>query len=921
MSLQVDLVDPADSRSRDAAFLQLKRFVLHERRFERRQVENVTDLLRKLVGEARRHPFVQKSDLMPYISLVRILLGPVLHAWCPVFTSRAHSDYFSVFFRPLSLGGVASPAFCFLGFGAATKILIESDPNQGANNIDKLFLANEISSLLTPFFPPRVRGCTVLQNVLEDLVPRGGIFLEQTLAQSFCIPDRLCGVLGRRCPLGLFPGAFLNRVCDACIRVCMGHLWPTLSTHNSSHTSQVERMLLEIMKKYILLGEAEMFVSYWAACIEETSISQSNEELLRVCDIVFCQEALCVQHRIITNLPTALVEKLMFSLVGHIVAEINGGISHRREVIFTAFLRPLLTFSKSILRTFQMHILMKKVPSKEVIKFCFRLLCNCQTFVASAQGITTKNTTRSTFFMPMLKQVVQTWSAPVWIEHNDFVRHLTLTKQLMYLLRWAEKDDLESDRGSLLKILLEGIQAHMESGIYNTRKLGMLVARRFSLVMDASNPLTFDSLLRPDDLDIDSDFDEKDVECPCGSKITVIEAKLDAFISERTSQVRAFEHSPCDIFNSDNENGNSDCDAVISSDSGSSDEDGLMVNHHDLAYAGERQLKTNTEGKLIRAPIYLGECLKALRNGDEFDIVFSTLSSIEQIIRRAGNPTVEMYAIELASVLIHLDNKFAIDNFSVMRNAALVALVASVPERMVPFMHRIFFGGEVSLTCRHDILSVLSKAAHKLSEKENRMNDSSMDNSMATKEAVSQKFLRTDSFGNTFTVVTKPSLAQKIGKVLKRFSQPQHFSGGEINQFNSLVGLFFFPLAAKYDFKGKWLDLISRDSSLLAVLLNTLGTYLDLAKNSTIAPQMGATILELVVSLSEHKDSKVRRAILFGLSRTLLNINKSLLWSWCAGHADDVRHWLIRVYASDVDKECRHLAKSLLDSKLLPCLR
>ena len=51
---------------------------------------------------------------------------------------------------------------------------------------------------------------------------------------------------------------------------------------------------------------------------------------------------------------------------------------------------------------------------------------------------------------------------------------------------------------------------------------------------------------------------------------------------------------------------------------------------------------------------------------------------------------------------------------------------------------------------------------------------------------------------------------------------------GKVNRFNDYAGYFFFPLASKYDYKVRTLDLMGRDSRLLGSLLFVLGKFLPL---------------------------------------------------------------------------------------------
>jgi telomere length regulation protein len=71
-------------------------------------------------------------------------------------------------------------------------------------------------------------------------------------------------------------------------------------------------------------------------------------------------------------------------------------------------------------------------------------------------------------------------------------------------------------------------------------------------------------------------------------------------------------------------------------------------------------------------------------------------------------------AVDLARVLVGLQDTYDMEQFQEMRQAALIALVASAPETVAPYLINIYFTGDISIQQRCILLSALGIGAREL---------------------------------------------------------------------------------------------------------------------------------------------------------------------------------------------------------------
>lgn len=96
-------------------------------------------------------------------------------------------------------------------------------------------------------------------------------------------------------------------------------------------------------------------------------------------------------------------------------------------------------------------------------------------------------------------------------------------------------------------------------------------------------------------------------------------------------------------------------------------------------------------------------------------------------------------------------------------------------------------------------------------------------------------------------------------------------AGSAPNAFAAVAGEFFFPLlrAAEVGREEAGLDLFGRHSQLLAMMLTTLGTMVECARQAPCAAGMVTALAHTAYAARDHEEPAVRRAALYAVMQAL----------------------------------------------------
>lgn len=255
--------------------------------------------------------------------------------------------------------------------------------------------------------------------------------------------------------------------------------------------------------------------------------------------------------------------------------------------------------------------------------------------------------------------------------------------------------------------------------------------------------------------------------------------------------------------------------------------------------------------------------------------VGAALAALPALIK-AEPPDLSEVCVEMAKVLLHLQDNWDLDAFSSLRHSALIALTTRRPRLLAPFLTTQFYCPNHNTRQRLDILEVphhtpslhlcdsclplqvLSSAATELSTPSNVTTDTQ---SPLTPHTYTQSKKPWQQLIDE-RVRAKTRMISKVPPFCHFYTRTRaHFllqgpkklpSSPTPSKFSPVAPLFFFPLMASYDQFLPTLDLLGRDSMLLGHLVQTLGNVLWCASHSPSQPAMACALLEFVWALRYH---------------------------------------------------------------------
>uniref|UniRef100_A0A8C5UFL1 Telomere length regulation protein TEL2 homolog n=1 Tax=Malurus cyaneus samueli TaxID=2593467 RepID=A0A8C5UFL1_9PASS len=409
---------------------------------------------------------------------------------------------------------------------------------------------------------------------------------------------------------------------------------------------------------------------------------------------------------------------------------------------------------------------------------------------------------RRTLLLRVLQELLETWSSNSAVKHSPPEQQLYISKAILICLSHLKEPEIESCRQELLTSMMQGVKCHLDSSLPQVRRLGMVVAESISLKINTEGPV------------LKFEYEEDDET-----------RELKSFLA----QTPPF----CDVFS-------------IPED----DDDDLIP--YDMSE--DKELKT-------KAPVYIRDCIEGSEDLDKWE---ATIKALDSLVRK--NPAaVREVSVELAKILLHLEEKTCIEGFVELRQRAQVAVLTTDPIPVAKYLTSQFYSLNYSLRQRMDILDVLVLAAQELSCPKFHGKTKPYG---AQKTSI-QLLPRSDSSKDWRRIVD-----ERIKGKTRRFNMGQsHVElASSPNKFNSVAGHFFFPLIQHFDRPSTTFDLLGEDHLVLGRLVHTLAILMYLAVNTVAVTAMGKALLEFVWALRFHTDSYVRQGLLSCISSLLLSV-------------------------------------------------
>lgn len=502
---------------------------------------------------------------------------------------------------------------------------------------------------------------------------------------------------------------------------------------------------------------------------------------------------------------------------------------------------------------------------------------SCSTPVLqSLLGYLAMDSQRRPLLVQALKELLETWGSSSAIRHAPLEQQCYVSKAVLICLAHLGEAELRACRDELLASLMDGVKNRLDSSLPPVRRLGMTVAEVASARLHPKGPsLKFqyeeDELTR-EILALAAPWPAPDGPSEEGLPVAPVGGES---------------HDQETVDGGGPQAGREGSDSELDSD------DELVP--YDMS--GDKEQRNS------KTPAYVRDCLEALTASEDWERWEAALQALEGLVLKSPAATREV-SLELAKVLLHLEEKTAVAGFEGLRQRALVAVTVTDPARVAEYLAVQFYALNYSLRQRMDILDVLALAAQELS-RPGRLRRAAQQGSPGP--------------GSQPSVAAVPAwqavVEERVRRKTRRFCKGSAgwAAAAGPNEFNAVAGYFFFPLLQRFDRPVVTFDLLGDDQLVLGRLAHTLGALMYLAVNTVVAVPMGKALLEFVWALRFHGDAYVRRGLLSAISSVLLSVPAERLLADLPDELLEARSWLADVAEQDADEDCRLLAvKALL---------
>ncbi|CAN8192333.1 unnamed protein product [Coccothraustes coccothraustes] len=491
---------------------------------------------------------------------------------------------------------------------------------------------------------------------------------------------------------------------------------------------------------------------------------------------------------------------------------------------------------------------------------------------------------RRPLLLRVLQDLLETWSSSSAVKHSPAEQQLYISKAILICLSNLKEPEIASCRQELLTSMMEGVKCHLESSLPQIRRLGMVVAESISLSINTEGPVL--------KFEYEEDNEIREL------KSLLVQTPSFCVVPSLPDDESEKAGAALPLVPESNEKSctaapvmpDEESDAELDSD------DDLIP--YDMSE--DKELK-------IKAPMYIRDCIEVLTGSrsEDVDKWEATVKALETLVRRNPAATREV-SVELAKILLHLEEKTCIEGFVELRQRAQVAVLTTDPIPVAKYLTSQFYSLNYSLRQRMDILDVLVLAAQELSCPKVLGK---------TKHSGVQKPCIQLLAGSDISKGWRRIVDERIKSKTRRFDTGQ--SRVELascpNKFNSVAGYFFFPLIQHFDRPLTTFDLLGEDHLVLGRLVHTLAVLMYLAVNTVAVTAMGKALLEFVWALRFHTDSYVRQGLLSCISSLLLSVPTERILEDMTEELFETQSWLGDVMEKDPDGDCRRLAlQSLL---------
>ena len=488
-----------------------------------------------------------------------------------------------------------------------------------------------------------------------------------------------------------------------------------------------------------------------------------------------------------------------------------------------------------------------------------------------------------------LMTILDVWGEPTAIKHTPYDQHVYITRLIILCFAHLNKEEKLLHKHKLLTKLLTGMQSHLDCPIEKVRHLGMATAECITSGLDSDNssPLRFD-YQKNEEIKLLFVLAEE----PSSNQLKEIKKRFQVLFGGSTA-ITAPSLRQRNQTQKDNVNfatGNDNMENVGECD----DDDGLKP--YDLT---EDDAST-TSGK---SPKYIRDCIEGLLANDDPTKTEAALNAVENVILSQPDD-LEDLAVELAKILIHTEDRYSTKNFSAIRHSALVAITTQCPRQVAEYLTEEIFAPNYSIQQRIDMLDIIATSAQQLAAPVELIKQKTIPSKFQNPKPMRGLATQENSVPNWKAIVQ-----ERIENKTRRFAKLKHPGTPAVaNKFANVAGNFFFPLLRKFDVSLNTLDLLGKDSFVLARLIHTLSSVMYCARNTVPARTMGLTFIEFLWALRYHNEPYVRQALIFAIAMVTISVPSGLLIEDFRKELFEMHDWLNDIVQSDPNKECRDAA-------------
>ncbi|XP_053220690.1 telomere length regulation protein TEL2 homolog isoform X3 [Podarcis raffonei] len=435
---------------------------------------------------------------------------------------------------------------------------------------------------------------------------------------------------------------------------------------------------------------------------------------------------------------------------------------------------------------------------------------------------------RRLLLIKVLKELLETWGSSTAVKHSPVEQQLYISKAILICLSHLKEAEILNDRQELLTVMMEGMKCHLDSNLPKIRHIGMVVAECVSARIMSEGPALKFQYEEDDEIrDLKTLLIQRPEQIPDSDSQSIGNSR--PAMTPGTIPKPSVKQQP------------GASEGLDQGDDSELDSDDDLVPY---------DMSEDKELKKTKAPTYIRDCIEVLTGPEDPDKYEATMSTLETLIRRNVAAAREV-SVELAKVLLHLDEKSYIEGFVGLRQGALVAIAVTDPTPVAKFLTSEFYSLNYSLRQRMDILDVLARAAQELSQP-----FSPKAKQLPSLKQPSIQILSSNSSSPDWQKVVDERIRSKTRRFAKGQSQAKPPSAP--NRFGPVAGHFFFPLLRNFDRPLTTFDLLGDDHLVLARLTHTLAILMYFAVNTVVASAMGKALLEFVWTLRFHADTCCR---------------------------------------------------------------